>query len=84
VIAFQKGFVAVLEYAGVFVSILIGIVPIMMTWSARYIQKLHSPYRAFGGRPALIAGFVLYLFIIALVVANNVGFMTVDVSKYLS
>ena len=36
---FGKGFYALLEYAGVFVAVLLGILPICMAWSARYYKK---------------------------------------------
>lgn len=84
VLVSQKGFVAVLEYAGVFIAILIGFVPIMMTWSARYVKNLKSPYVTFGGKPALVLGFLAYVFIIVLVFAKNSGHLGGDVTKYLS
>lgn len=84
VMALQKEFVTVLEYAGVFVAILIGILPIAMVVSARYVKRLESPYRAPGGAVALVAGFVAFLAIIALVVATNAGMMTVDVTRYVA
>jgi tyrosine-specific transport protein len=76
----QKGFVAVLEYVGAFIAVLIGMVPILMTWSARYVKKLPSPYRAPGGKPALVLGFAVYVFIIVLVMAKNLGFMEVNLA----
>jgi tyrosine-specific transport protein len=83
VLASQQGFVAVIEYAGVFIAILVGLVPIMMTWSGRYIKKLPSPYRAVGGKPALIAGFVVYVAVVVLSMAKNLGVMNLDLTPYM-
>jgi len=79
----QKGFVAVLEYSGVFVSILIGIFPILMVWSARYRQKKNSLYRAPGGKFALACGGCFFVFIIVLVILKNTGYIHMDLSPYL-
>jgi tyrosine-specific transport protein len=84
VLLLQKEFVTVLEYAGVFVAILIGMLPIAMVVSARYVKRFKSSYRAPGGAVVLALGFAVFVAIIALVVATNAGMMTVDVTRYLA
>jgi len=70
-----SGFVAVLEYAGVFVAVLIGLMPIGMAWSARYVKKLPSPYRAFGGKPVLVLGALAFVGMIVLSLGKNFGLL---------
>jgi tyrosine-specific transport protein len=53
-IYFPSGFVLALSYAGVFVAILYGILPVIMIWKARYQEKLTAPYRVKGGKPVLV------------------------------
>lgn len=49
-----RAFLTALEYAGTFgVVVLLGFLPALMVWAARYNQKLDSLYRAPGGRIAL-------------------------------
>ncbi len=42
---FPNGFILALGYAGIFVAILFGILPILMLWSGRYWKKIATGYR---------------------------------------
>jgi tyrosine-specific transport protein len=56
--AYPDGFIMALSYAGIFVAVLLGILPVMMVWSGRYYKKIATGYRA------NINHFVLLLIII--------------------
>jgi tyrosine-specific transport protein len=57
---YPKGFILALGFAGVFVAILHGILPMAMVWSGRYCKHLATGgYRVFGGRVALLLIFVV-------------------------
>lgn len=53
-IYFPRGFVLALDYAGVFVAILYGILPPLMIWKARYRENLVGEFRVGGGKPVLV------------------------------
>lgn len=47
---YPSGFVAALGYAGVFVAILYGLLPALMVWHGRYIERKKERFRVFGGK----------------------------------
>lgn len=51
---YPSGFVAAIGYAGVFVAILYGILPALMVWHGRYIEKKKERFRVFGGKVFLL------------------------------
>ncbi|MCB1081640.1 MAG: amino acid permease, partial [Chlamydiia bacterium] len=51
---YPSGFVAAIGYAGVFVAILYGILPALMVWHGRYIEKKKERFRVFGGKIFLL------------------------------
>lgn len=51
---FASGFVLALSYAGVFVAILYGILPVIMVWKARYQEKLPTAFQVPGGKLTLL------------------------------
>lgn len=59
-----SGFVLALSYAGVFVAILYGILPVIMVWKARYIERLPATYRVTGGRPVLVLSVICSILVI--------------------
>lgn len=65
-------FITALSYAGGWgCSLLLGLLPILMVWSGRYIHKYKGIYKFLGGRVVLI---ILLLFLIAtwvMMVKNN-------------
>ena len=64
-------FLSALKYAGVFVAILLGILPAAMVWSGRYRMKLVSDYRVPGGRVTLIIIILLSLSVIVIDFADK-------------
>ncbi len=63
---FPKGFLIALGYAGVFVAILYGILPVLIVWKARYVEKITGPIRVFGGK--VILGVILAFSILVIIV----------------
>jgi len=71
---YPKGFIVALGYAGIFVAVLLCILPALMVWSGRYWKKLAAPageagpgYRVFGGPIPLL---LLIIFSIGVIVAE--------------
>ena len=60
-----------LGYAGVFVAILYGILPVLMVWHGRYIEKKKQAFRVFGGKALLLIIFTGAIGIIFIQVAVN-------------
>jgi tyrosine-specific transport protein len=64
---YPRGFIIALGYAGIFVSILLGIIPALMIISGRYVLKIANGYRVAGGIIPLI---FIILFSILIIVAE--------------
>ena len=63
---FPAGFLFALQFAGLFVALLLGLLPVLMAWKARYVLKLRGPYQVCGGKVHLLltgAFFILVAFI---------------------
>lgn len=72
-----RAFLNGLEYAGAFgVVVLLGLLPVLMVWSGRYIQQRESKFKAPGGKIALIIALILSLGVIGLEVANKTGIIS--------
>jgi len=50
----RHGFILALSYAGVFVAILYGILPVLMVWKARYRDGRTAAFRVIGGKTLLL------------------------------
>lgn len=74
-IFYPSGFVLALSYAGVFVAILYGILPVIMVWKARYIENLQGPFTLKGGRPVLILSILVSLLVIAFQIAATLNWL---------
>lgn len=62
---YPKIFLQALGFAGgICAMVLFGVLPALMAWVGRYHKHLDSPYRARGGKPALILAFGFSLLII--------------------
>ena len=70
-----SGFTTALEYSGLLVNFLFGLLPIAMAWNARYIEKLEAPYKLPGGKPALVLLTVLCLWFMYNVFANALNWL---------
>lgn len=53
VLFYPRGFIVALEYAGIFVAILLGILPILMVWRGRKVHEGDAPYTVWGGKGLL-------------------------------
>ena len=72
---YPQGFILALGYAGVFVAILYGILPALMVWHGRYIEKKEERFRVLGGKTFLILMLVGSLIIIFLQLADTIGWL---------
>lgn len=54
ILFYPHGFTVALSFAGIFVAILLGILPAMMVWQGRYHLNITSPLQIYGGKIALI------------------------------
>lgn len=64
VLSGSKGFYLALDFAGIFVALLLGILPVCMVWKGRYSQKREG-FRVYGGKALLVltaSFFVIVLF----------------------
>lgn len=71
----SSGFLLALDLSGMFVTFLFGILPVIMVWKARYLEKLSSEFCIPGGKPGLIAIFVISALVILSVAANILGWL---------
>lgn len=75
VLFYPRGFYAALDYAGIFVVLLLGILPVLMAW------KLN---RTFFQKCLLLTIFFISIFIIALVVLQETGSLNGLIKPYLA
>lgn len=69
-----RAFLHALEYAGAFgVVTLLGILPVLMVWRGRYVQKQKSEFVTPGGKTALIIALVISISVIVLEIANKMN-----------
>lgn len=74
-LTYPRAFLSALEFAGAFgVMTLLGLMPALMVWSGRYRKKLWDAYHAPGGKAALVVVIVISTTVIALEIANKLGF----------
>jgi tyrosine-specific transport protein len=78
----SRGFYIALEYAGVFVALLLGLLPIMMAWKGRYIQKIALPYRTPGGKGLMIAAALFFGSMLIVETLNKTGLLSTLLEKY--
>lgn len=71
VILYPHGFNVTLSFAGLFVAILLGILPVLMVWRARYVYRFASPLRMVGGKALLLLTLLFFCFIIATELFNQ-------------
>ncbi len=55
---FETAFVLAIGYAGVFVAVLYGLMPSIMVWKGRYIEKLEEKFTVPFGKPLLVIIFI--------------------------
>ncbi len=79
ILVFESGFIALLEYAGALVAIILGIIPILIVWNLRSIKGRVLEYRAPGNRFSLLLGIGFFAFVVMLVLLKNAGLLTFNV-----
>jgi tyrosine-specific transport protein len=70
-LAFPRGFTVAIGYAGVFASILYGILPALMVYKGRYIQHIPSQYRTPGGKVGIVIVVLFSVMVMGLEVYNS-------------
>lgn len=68
---YPHGFVMILSLAGIFASLLLGILPALMVWGERFRLKKSSPLTVFGGKPLLITTIVFFTLIVVIEIFNQ-------------
>lgn len=79
----SRGFYLALEYAGVFVAILLGILPALMAWSVRKQTARPATYTVMGGKLSLVMAICFFSGVVVLEVANKMGLLQCVVSEYI-
>lgn len=72
---YPAGFILAIGYAGVFVAILYGILPTIMAWKGRYIEKVKGEFRVPGGKFALFVIFIGSVAVIFFQIAATKGWL---------
>lgn len=72
---YPRGFLLAIGYAGVFVAILYGILPVLMVWKGRYIEKKPERFKVFGGKFLMLVMLIGSLFVIFFQVAATRGWL---------
>jgi len=75
VLIYQRGFIIALQFAGIFVAILLCIMPALMAWTLR-------PYRKFFKRCLLITVILVSLFVIGLDILEEMGILKNLINHY--
>lgn len=67
---YPKGFILALRYAGIFVVVLLMLLPSIMAWSERYTKKrlLKATFVVAGGKPLLLTSIILSVVLLIMVV----------------
>jgi tyrosine-specific transport protein len=75
VLIYPRGFIMALQYAGVFVALISGILPSLMAWKGRYILKKHAHYRVQGGKLSLVVAILCSIAVILLQISLELGWL---------
>lgn len=81
IVLLERGFIALLDYAGALVSIILGIIPILIVWRLRRSRGHALKYRAPGNYFALALGLAFFAFVVVLVLLKNLHVLGFDVSS---
>lgn len=73
ILIYPEGFAHVLRFAGIFVCVILGILPALMVYIGRYHSDLTSHTRVFGGKTLIIISMVFFSFIIMVEVLHLLG-----------
>lgn len=70
VFIYPKGFILALDYAGIFVALLLGILPVLMVWKGRPKHEREALYTVKGGEALFFIPLIAYIFVIFIVIFN--------------
>jgi len=70
ILIYPRGFSIVLSFAGIFVSIILGIFPVLMAWQGRYRLAMSNTFRIIGGKSLMILTLLFFVAVIALECTN--------------
>jgi tyrosine-specific transport protein len=74
---YQRGFYMILEYAGVFLIILIGVLPIFMIYTLRYKIGTLLKFKFLNNVYILFTGLIIYIVLIIFIFIKNLGFIEI-------
>lgn len=60
----------ILSFSGIFVALILGILPALMVWRGRYHQRLQGNFTVLGGKALLVAMFVFFSYVIVQEIIN--------------
>ena len=72
---YPTGFILAVGYAGVFVAVLYGILPAIMVWKGRYVEKVKGQFRVPGGKASLVVIFLGSIAVIFFQIAATRGWL---------
>lgn len=72
---YPRGFIMALQYGGVFVALISGILPAAMTWKGRYVLNKKGAYRVKGGKTSLILAMACSVLVIVLQIMLEMGLL---------
>lgn len=59
VLVYPNAFIMGLRYAGIWCVLLLLLIPALMVWSGRYVKKIATGYRVWGGMPVLALSIIV-------------------------
>ncbi|MBS0289005.1 MAG: hypothetical protein JSS07_03060 [Proteobacteria bacterium] len=71
IIFMPKGFTFALSFAGIFVAILLGILPAIMAWQGRYRLNTPRPLQIIGGKPLIVLTVIFFMLVIGIECFNQ-------------
>lgn len=77
VLIYPKGFLYALGYAGIFASILLILLPVLMAWSARYNKKISKSGKSILGKISLLIPFVFAILIICIEILKQLDILPI-------
>jgi len=75
VLIYPRGFILALQYGGVFIAVISGILPALMAWKGRYRLLKHGEYRVWGGKLSLILAILCSIAVIILQIGVEAGWL---------
>jgi tyrosine-specific transport protein len=69
------GFISILNYGGIFIAVIYGLIPSRIAWLARYHHRQKSLYTLPGGKISLLFIPFVAILIVAIVILNDQGWL---------